>query len=122
MNTKAFRIVTPRFPPYGHYQRWFLDVAAFRLLDDVPISVLAVVDGFSGECLHLEAAESASKFQIPQVLDRLAARLKVPKSCATDHSAYWKPRIQHWLAANSVLWEHPDLRSVAVGRMVFSVN
>ena len=73
-------------------QRWSLDFASDMFTDGRRFRILAVVDGFSRECLALVADSPLSGRQVARELDRLIEQRAKPATVVSDpNRIHWAP-------------------------------
>jgi putative transposase len=82
---RALGTRAPLALPQAVIERWSLDFASDALVDGRRFRILAVVDGFSRECLCLVADTSLSGRRVARELDRIVAVRYRPLSCVSDN-------------------------------------
>jgi putative transposase len=96
-------IVLPQKPN----QRWSLDFLSDALNDGRQFRILAVVDGFSRECLCLVGDPSLSGRWVARELDAVIVRRGRPAICVSDNGTeLTSMAVLHWSQETGVGWHY----------------
>jgi putative transposase len=97
----------PMVLPQAPNQRWSLDFVFDALADGRRLRILAVVDGFSRECLALVADTSLSGVPVAGELDTVIARRGRPLVCVSDNGTELTGNaILKWSQERQVEWHY----------------
>jgi putative transposase len=104
---RALGTRAPLALPRAANERWSLDFASDALVDGRRFRILAVVDGFSRECLCLVADTSLSGRRVARELDRIIAVRNRPLSCISDNGTeLTSMAILTWSQEHRVDWHY----------------
>ena len=104
---RALGTRVPLAMPQGPNQRWSLDFLGDALSDGRRFRILAIVDGFSRECLCLVADTSLPGLRVARELDAIIAERGRPLLCVSDNGTeLTSMAILRWCQDSGVEWHY----------------